>query len=266
MSEQQNEINPLLARAKMPGETFTLPSLGLFYKNGEISDDVENGEIYISPMVTLDEIILKTPDKLYSGEAINDVFKRCIPQVLKPTELLAKDVDFILTALRKISFGNTSEIEFVHSCKDAKRHNYNLDMTSFITQTIKIDPTIIESEYQKTLENGQVIKLLPPSFKVALKIYQTALDDSPSTDLEKIEKDVIESIASMILQVDEVTNKQQIIEWLSIVKPAIIKEIKNHVGELADWGTDFQTTIICKDCGEEVDITSEINPISFFFE
>ena len=256
--------NPLLERARIPGETFTLPSLGLFY-NGELSPDVDNGEIYINPMTTLDEIILKSPDKLYSGEGINDVFKRCIPQVLKPLDLLAKDVDFILTALRKISFGNTTEIELTHNCEKAKKHNYNLDMSKFISKTIKLDPTSIKKDYIKVLKNGQTIKLSPPTFSAALKIYQVALDNNPGEDNKQVENDILESISTMIKQVDEINDNGMIVEWLRILKPEIINEIKDLVGGLTDWGTDFNSKIKCKDCGKEVDITSEINPVSFFF-
>lgn len=258
-------VNPLLERARIPGETFTLPSLGLFYNNNEISDDVENGEIYIQPMVTLDEIILKSPDKLYSGAAIDEVFKRCIPQINKPMQLLAKDVDFILTALRKISFGNTSEIEFLHDCENAKTHNYSLDMNQFIHNTIKMDPTNATHEYTKTLNNGQILKLSPPRFLPALKIYQAALDDTTLNE-EQLAKDILSSIASMIDRVDEITDKKMIVEWLEILNPISILEIKDIIDGIADWGTDFKTTITCKDCGEEIDITSEINPISFFFD
>lgn len=257
--------NPLLERARIPGETFTLPSLGIFYTNGELSHEVNNGEVYISPMTTMDEIILKSPDKLYSGTGIDDVFKRCIPQILKPLELLGKDVDFILTALRKISFGNTSEIELVHDCDDAKSHSYNLDMSGFISNTTKIDPTLVNTSYSKTLNNGQIIKLKPPSFKAALVIYQAALDGNEQTDLVKLERDVLGSICSMISQVDEIDDPELILEWLRILKPAVINDISKSVESLADWGTDFSSKVKCKDCGEEVDITSEINPVSFFF-
>ena len=96
-STEQPRSNPLLERIRIPGETFTLPSQGIFYKNGELDDDSKNGEVYIYPMVTYDEIVLKTPDKLFSGEAITEVFQRCVPQIKKPMELLAKDVDFIFS-------------------------------------------------------------------------------------------------------------------------------------------------------------------------
>jgi len=257
-------VNPLLERARIPGETFTLPSLGLFYKNGEVSDDVENGEIYIMPMVTLDEIILKSPEKLYSGTAIEEVFKRCIPQINRPMELLAKDVDFILTALRKISFGNTSEIEFIHTCEKAKSHNYTLDMNAFISNTVKMDPTSTTTDYTRTLKNNQILKISPPRFLPALKIYQAALDDTEMNE-EELAKDILNSIASMIDAVDEIVDKKMIVEWLAILNPIQITEIKEIIEGIADWGTDFKTTIVCKDCKKEVDVTSEINPISFFF-
>lgn len=259
-------VNPLLERAKLPGESFTLPSLGLFYKNGELSNDVENGEIYLAPMVTLDEIILKSPDKLFSGAAIDDVFKRCCPQIIKPLELLAKDVDFILTALYKISFGNTSEIRYIHDCEKAKRHTYAIGMGSFINNTKTLDPTTITLDYTKKLLNGQTIKLYPPTFKAAMKIYQAALSEVSDEDAAALEKDVLDGIAFMIFQVDEITDKKMIVEWLSVLKPEIINEITNTIKGLTNWGTDFTSTIKCKDCAKEIDITSEINPISFFLD
>jgi len=95
-AQEYAEINPLLTRVEMPGSTFQLPSRGLFYDNGELRDDVEMGEVHVHPMSAFDEILMKTPDALFSGEAVHKVFLRCIPQVLQPVELLAKDVDFLL--------------------------------------------------------------------------------------------------------------------------------------------------------------------------
>src|SRR3569832_318234 len=83
----------------LPGQTYRLPSLGK-YPEGVLSDDVVNGELVLHPMSTLDEIYLKTPDMLFQGTAIEQVFARRVPQVLKPLELIPKDVDYILSALR----------------------------------------------------------------------------------------------------------------------------------------------------------------------
>jgi len=260
----EKNINPLLERARMPGETFTLPSGGLFYKNGELDEAVENGEVYINPMVTLDEIILKSPDKLYSGEGIIEVFGRCVPQILKPSELLSNDVDYILTALRKISFGNTTEITYTHDCAKGKEHKYKLDMSNFIKNTKNIDPTSIKREYTKTLMNGQEIMLSPPKFLPALKMYQASLDTS-TLDEKELEKSVLTNVATMVTKVDEISDNAMIAEWVGVLTPEQLLEIKDFVTETSEWGTNFQTNVKCKDCGKEMDITSEMNPVSFFF-
>ena len=39
--------NPLLASLRIPGETFRLPSHGLFYTDGELDDSVVNGEVEV---------------------------------------------------------------------------------------------------------------------------------------------------------------------------------------------------------------------------
>lgn len=108
MSEKQE--NPLLKKIKLPGKRFRLPSRGLFYTDGELKDTVVDGEIEIFSMSTTDEITLRTPDYLFSGEAIEKVFKRCIPEVEKPLKLLSRDVDYLLTALRVVSYGDVTEL------------------------------------------------------------------------------------------------------------------------------------------------------------
>ena len=105
MSISQDTTNPLLkALLKvMPPTTIRLPSKGLLYKNGELDDEVIDGQIILYPMNTLDEIIIRNSDMLLQGTAIEQVIGRCAPQVKKPMELFSKDIDYILVFLRKIS-------------------------------------------------------------------------------------------------------------------------------------------------------------------
>jgi len=118
--------NPLLQRIQMPGETFRLPSGGLFYEKGILSEKVVDGEIHVFPMTGIDEITLKTPDLLFSGNAVKQVFSRCIPDVLQPGKLLAKDVDFLIICLRKVSFGSEMDLTYTHFREKAKEHNYRV--------------------------------------------------------------------------------------------------------------------------------------------
>lgn len=108
--------NPLLDKIKLPGRKFRLPSRGLFYTGGEIDENTVDGEVEVFSMTAIDEINLRTPDLLFSGEAIERVFTRCIPQIHKPLDLIGKDVDFLLSCLRVVSYGN--EIEINHQCPE----------------------------------------------------------------------------------------------------------------------------------------------------
>jgi hypothetical protein len=103
--------NPLLRRfSHMPPETFRLPSGGVFYTDGELDPEVVNGEVVVYPMTAIDEITIKSPDMLYQGSAIEKVFNRCIPQVLKPMKLLTKDVDYLMVCLRIVTYGKMLDL------------------------------------------------------------------------------------------------------------------------------------------------------------
>ena len=108
---QEKNTNSLLKKIQLPGQTFRLPSRGLFYQNGEIDDRVQDGEVEVFPLTTIDEINMKSPDQLFQGTAIEKVFVRAIPAILKPTELLTRDIDYLLACLRVVSYGRSLPLE-----------------------------------------------------------------------------------------------------------------------------------------------------------
>ena len=260
--EDQN-INPLLDKVKMPGETFTIPSGGLFYTNGELDAEVQHGELYIEPMTAIDDILLKSPDALFSGMAIDRVFKKCIPQVHHPLKLLARDVDFLLACLRKVSYGDQMEITYTHTCKDAKEHGYIIDMTEFITKSKRIDPSSIKKSYSILLDNGQYVKLRPIRFDKYIELMQLEVTD-PDITPETLKENLIKAISGIILQVDEVTTEVFIIEWLDVVAPKVLNSLRTKAENAADWGPEFKVDLVCKDCEEKIQISIPLNPISFF--
>lgn len=267
MQHQNNETqqtNPLLqGLQRIPGETFRLPSLGMFYHNGELDPSVQDGEIHVYPMKTIDEILIKTPDKLFSGKAIEEVFNRCIPQVNKPLELLSADVDYLLVCLRKVSYGPEIVIPWQHDCEEAKQHDYQIDVEQFIHNAKTIDPTTTQQRYALNLENGQKITLVPPKFKDVLDLYQM-MQLGENASEEEIEEHVINTLMGMIESVDDISQRKFIKEWLHQLPTSYVKEINNKTEEISDWGPNFETTVQCKDCGQDVQITTPINPVAFF--
>ena len=267
-----NNVNPLLQRLQIPGETVRLPSRGLFYTNGELSDDVIDGEVHVYPMTTYDEIVLKTPDMLLTGKAIVDVFSRRIPQIQKPYELLSKDVDFLITALRVISYGPMITLTFDHKCNTPNRpHDYEISLESIFKKAGSIDPTSIASDYTFVCESGQVVKFKPTSFASILELSQN-LDKMPSPDEEKselatmteVQKAVLGVLINMIEEVDGVTDKQLIGEWVNALPASWIKSMSDAIDKTSNWGVQFLADIKCKDCGEICHVPFSANPVSLF--
>jgi hypothetical protein len=258
----QENSNPLLARARIPGETFALPSKGLFYRNDELSEDSIGGEVVVFPMVTLDEITMRSSDKLLNGTAIVDVFGRCIPQIKKPLDLLAKDVDYLMICLRKVTYGDKIEVHHTHTCENAKSHSYMVALDVYLQQTKRLSEIDISTKYVLTLQTGQVVQLQPPRYFAILKFYQAMNDDATSS--EDLTAGILASLLDLIVSVDNHTDRKHIDEWLRTLTAGMIKQITSKIPEISEWGADTTTTVKCKDCDEDLKIAPSLNPIDFF--
>jgi len=261
----QQRINPLLERVRMPGETFTLPSGGIFYTNGELDPSVHNAEVRVNPMTALDEIVMKTPDMLFSGDAVREVFARCIPSVIKSDRLLAKDVDFLLVCLRKVSYGNTMRLEQTHNCNGAKPHKYDVDITTFIQKTKRIDPTKVPTQFCATMPNGEKVYLEPIRFGHLIEVLQITKDENEGHQKpEQIRDRMIDSMTNVITRVDEVDDKEMIREWLRVITPEFYRIINDKIDDTIDWGTSFRASLKCHDCGKFFPVDMPLNPLAFF--
>ncbi len=256
--------NPLLDRIKLPGETFTLPSGGLFYNNGELDESVRDAEVHVHPMTAIDEIVIKTPDMLFSGDAVRQVFARCIPQVKKPDMLLAKDVDFLMVCLRKVSYGDEIQIEHKHDCENAKNHTYSVDVTQFIKKAKRIDPTTVAKEFTVEMPNGQVVMIQPIRFKDFVRVMQLANTEEQIEDPEKLRDMLVESVSNLIVKVDDISDNQMIREWLAQVPPMFMKKVNERVDQTLEWGPEFGAEVKCADCGTKMNIIAPMNPLAFF--
>lgn len=258
-------VNPLLERLRIPGETYRLPSQGQFYSQGELDDTVKNGEVEVNPMTAIDEIVLSTPDKLLSGKAITEIFSHCIPQIRKPEQLLAKDVDFLMVCLRMVSFGQFMEVVYTHDCENAKEHTYNIDLQKMLRDTKQIDATQIEETYKTKLKNGQVVQMRPLTYGNIIELYSmAALTKTDNITQDEAELLVINTLASVIASVDDVTDPLMIREWVIHLPLGWKRELEQVAQKLSHWGVDFTTHQKCKDCGKDLAVQVSANPVSFF--
>lgn len=257
--------NPLLTGIKLPGRTFQLPSKGLFYPPGVLADTVENGEIHVHALSALDEITLKNPDQLFSGEALQYVLPRCIPSVLKPQELLSKDVDAIMIFLRAVTYGSQYEFMATHTCEDAKEHSYVADIDQIIAEMKMIDQDVLEEIFTVVLATGQVVKLTPSRYTDVLSILKSNMNKKNLTAAE-IRKNATHMLLSSIMSVDGVDNKVFIEEWLDKLPAPLTNKIVQKIESINVWGAKMTVTSKCKDCGTDFNVEIPLNPISFFTE
>lgn len=256
-------VNPLMTRIQMPGETFPLPSGGLFYKDGELDETVKNAEVHVHPMTAIDEITIKTPDLLFSGEAVKQVFSRCIPQIRDVDGMLAKDVDYLLVCLRKVSYGDELRLEHKHNCENAQSHTYSIDISNFIRSAKRIDPTSITTKFVAKMPNQQTVHMQPIRYREFIRVMQMN-DPNEMIDPVTVRDQMLESVSNIIVSVDEVTDNGMIREWLNSVTPQFLKAINDNIDKTLEWGPEFETQVKCADCSQPTKIVAPLNPLYFF--
>lgn len=264
---QNQLVNPLLGKLKLPGRTFKLPSGGTLYKNGELTS--EDGEIHVHPMSAMTEINLKNPDLLFNGKALQQVCAECVPEIAQPLKLYGRDIDALMVFLRLVTYGPDFQITVKHTCENAKDHNYIVNVEDIVREMTHLDPTMID-KYQVTLQNGQVVKLRPMKFEQMIKLFQMNANKAGKADgeinIEDIKKNIIFNMVSLIDSVDEVTDKSQIEEWVKAIPTPMQNRIAEVIEKMNEWGPSNKTTLKCKDCGEEFSCELPLNAISFFTE
>ncbi len=258
------QVNPLLSKIQLPGKIYQLPSKGIFYTD-EIVNSVTDAEIHIHAMTAFDEICMKNPDMLFSGKALEAVCKSAVSDIIKPIDLLAKDVDALLIFLRMVSYGNYFDVEFQHNCENSKSHTYTIDLEKIIRSIKFIDPTTINEVYSLTLENGQKIRFNPIRYKHVLQILQNAESKKEFTP-EDLKEILLSNVLNIIQSVDDITDKVLIREWLSQLPVTLMNKLTGHVEKLNDFGPDLNQKMKCKDCGAEIEVELPLNPMNFFSE
>lgn len=251
---------------RIPAEKFRLPSNGFQYPE-DMFINVDVGEIEVFPISSYDEILLKTPELLLSGQGIYEVFERKVPCIRYPKLLASKDVDFILTCLRKVTYGDTVTIDFTHDCENAKKHSYNIHLSEYIGRTKHLDPIQCAQLFSFTMPNDQVVVLNNIKFSDVIKLTQTSMkmENDENLNIKDIEESSIETLCAMIRSVDGVEDVEDIKEWLREIPAPYVTTIQTHIQQTAsNWGIEFVTTVKCKDCGEDIDLSPSINPVGFF--
>jgi len=133
MDTTAKKVNPLLSHMRQPKIYIKLPSNGKWWPEGSLNMSV-NGDYPVFSMTAKDELLLKTPDALINGQAVIDVIKSCMPNVLDPWGCPSIDIDVILIAIRIATYGHMMPLQVTHEDIEGGQGEYEIDLRTILDQ------------------------------------------------------------------------------------------------------------------------------------
>lgn len=274
--------NPLVAAYRKPAIYISLPSSGKYYQTAP-QMSVDN-ELAIYAMTARDELVSKTPDALFNGEATVSLIKSCCPDIIEPREMPVNDLLAVLIGIRIASYGDSIDVD-VQCPACAFTNQLSINSTALLG-------TMLPNETPETitLKNGFKVKCKPYTLsdRTLLQVQQIkqrklieSLSDANLSDEDreaKFGKTFVEIadltvglIANCITSVnipdgDTIgnDNKMQILEWLQTITKKDYDLIKATVDSLSNSGLDTTFNAKCQGCNHEWKTTVDLDIANFF--
>jgi hypothetical protein len=269
--------NPLQQYFRQPKIFISLPSQGVYNKLGTIQGDSTN--LPVCAMTGMDEIILKTPDALLSGESSVKVIESCCTGIKDAWDLSILDTTLIFTAMRIATFGNTMSVE--NTCANCNTENeYDLDLSKIIEHFMKVKYN------NKIVLKDLVINIRPlnyeestdfsiMNFKLQQQLSQvdSITDDAErQTFINKLFKELAEvrtkiyilSVESVEIGTTVVTERSFIEEWMNNCEKSVFDAISEQIEKnREDWRIPAYK-VQCSSCNHNVDLRIELDQSNFF--
>jgi hypothetical protein len=270
--------NPLQQHFRQPRIYIGLPSHGVYNEPGTIQGDAERLPVY--GMTGMDEILLKTPDALLSGESTARVIESCIPGITNAWDLSTLDVDLIFTAIRIATYGK--DLEIGHTCPECSTENeYTIDLNTMIDHYSKCvyDSKLVLKDLvivTRPLTYKQTTDFSIQNFQYQqqLKNIETLADDAEKkTALNDVFQKLAElrnAVYSAGIDRIEITNglkveeRAFITEWLDNCDRDITEEIAKHIEKNQTTRSTPDHKCVCTNCGTENLVTVNLDQSNFF--
>lgn len=269
--------NPLQQYFRQPKIYINLPSHGAFNKPGFVEGDVDR--IPVFGMTGMDEILVKTPDALLTGESTVKVIKSCCPSISEPWDLSVTDLDSVLTAIRVATYGNI--LELTSSCPHCETENqYDFQLNTFIDYysnfkyenkviagdlTIMLKPLTYKQSSDFALRNFQLQQQLKqvPDIEDETERKQTL--SQMFVQLAELQNDIfIAGIESVNTGSATVTEKGFIKEWVENCESNISKAIKDKIEENQIAARAPGQSVVCDHCGKTSVLNIALDQADFF--
>lgn len=272
--------NPLQQYFRQPKIFLNLPSAGAYNKPGTIQGDTTNMPVY--GMTGMDEILVKTPDALISGESTVKIIESCCPSIKDGWDVSSLDTETLFAAIRIATYGNTLSV--THFCPACSAENdYDLDLNFVIDfyNGKKYDNKIVVDETltvkTQPLNYKQITDLNIKTYKLQQKLNQAFNIENEDEQRDIVRDLFVElaetqahlyflSVESVELQNTIVTDRDHIVEWLKNCDKLVIDKIKKHIETTrSEWRVPG-FPVKCEECGAENTVTIDLDQSNFFDE
>jgi len=272
--------NPLQKYFRQPSIYVKLPSGGKHYPSGSI-DLPNNGELPIYPMTAMDEILTRTPDALFNGSAVAQLFQSCVPNIKDPWVVPQVDIDMLFTAIRIASYGHNMEMSVTcPKCNEVQ--DFELDLRQVIDQygVPDFDKTLKFSDlevYFRPLNYHEISQSAQKQFEQQKKIQLTAnAENVTDQDKLKVMSDalaevtkmtmgtMIESIAGISSEGQYIEDRAQIAEFIENIDRTMYSKIRDHLSEVRSKGEMKPLSITCKECNNQFEQPFTLDMSNFF--
>jgi len=273
-----NTPNPLSGHFRSPKLYVKIPSGGKFYTS-DILDYPDSGELPIFPMTAKDELIMKNPDALLNGEAINQLISSCVPNVKKVNQLISNDVDVLLVAIQGATHGD--DIEVSTPCPTCEEPISGVASVEGAIETMAILDEVYTVKFEdleieiKPFKYENTITAGIASFQSTRSLQ--ALADIPD-DMDKLKVFnenfmrmadmnytlIVDAVHSIKIEDKIVTDRGHIREFLDNCEASIGNAIEQQVAEINKIGINKSMQFECEECNETFEAPISFDPVNFF--
>lgn len=275
--------NPLINAYRKPTLYINLPSGGKYYNPApKLSVDKE---LAVYAMTARDELITKTPDALFNGEASVSLIESCCPDIPNPRQIPVNDLMVIMLAIRQASYGTEIEVEV--ECPECQhKNNVGINCQSIIDGAMSrqqpsnsltlnegfevvLKPYSLEDRNTLQIQQIKQVKMIE-GLQNAEMDDQTRQDSFGRTFVELAELTIdlvvnsVDSVRTPGSDGEFVDDKEMIREWLKSITSKDYELIKNKVEELSSDGIDNNFNIKCESCNHKWKTEVELDVTNFF--
>lgn len=275
--------NPLSKYFRKPGIHQALPTKGQFFDEGEVEFSANN-EVAVFPMTAADEIVVKNPDMLLNGEALEKLFQSCVPAIKNPKKISVPDMDVLLLAIKLSSGGDDlavatecpqceTKVEPVVSIRELLATVKQMDHTSEVRLNdevvVQVKPHDFESKTildMAAFEERQLVRYLLGNEEMddreRGRRFNESFDKFASLNLQLVSRCVI----SVTTPEGIVTDQAFISELIQNLDKNSVAKITDKIKELGDNGMQREIKITCPndECKHQWDSSLVFDPSHFF--